>query len=167
MPRKINWWQGGILMSIVVLFTFSTFGANQPLGCSTSIPYFSSEILGLKDYEYSKEIANHGSWELLMLFGALVGGLFTSIFITKSFGFKYVPSLWKERKGGSVVKRFIWSFIGGFLIVFGARLAGGCTSGHFLSGVPQMAVSSLIFGVFMMIGLFATGYFFYKERGDK
>jgi uncharacterized membrane protein YedE/YeeE len=162
-PRKISWWQGGILMSFVVLFTFSIFGANRPLGCSTSIPYFSSEIFGLEDLEYAQKSVSSGSWQVVLLFGALVGGLLTSLFITKSFGFKAVPTLWRERKGGSVLKRFFWSFVGGFMIVFGARLAGGCTSGHLLSGLPQMAVSGMIFGFTMMIALFITGYFFYKD----
>ena len=35
---------------------------------------------------------------------------------------------------------------GGFLIAFGARLAGGCTSGHIISGITQLAVSGLLFG---------------------
>lgn len=166
MPKKLTWWQGGILMSIVVLFTFSIFGANKPLGCSTSVPYFSSQIFGLEDYEYAKQSVSSGSWQVLMLFGSLVGGFLTSIFITKSFGLKFIPSLWRERKGSSVVKRFVWSFIGGFLIVLGARLAGGCTSGHLLSGIPQLAVSGLVFGTAMMISLFITGYFFYKKRGE-
>ena len=162
-PKKLSWWQGGILMAIIVIFTFSSFGADRPLGCSTSVPYISSHLFNLEEYEYAQKSVNSGAWQVVLLLGALLGGLLTSVFITKSFGFKLIPSLWKERKGNSVIERFIWSFIGGFLIVFGARLAGGCTSGHFLSGLPQLAVSGIIFGLFMMIGLFITGYFFYKK----
>ena len=165
-PRKISWWQGGILMAGVILFTFSIFGADRPLGCSTAIPYISSELFGLEDYEYIDTIKESGAWELVMLSGTIVGGLFVSLFITKSFGFKAVPSLWREKKGPSVAKRFLWSFIGGFLIVLGARMAGGCTSGHMLSGIPQTAVSGLVFGGFTMLALFTTGYFFYR-KGDK
>jgi len=164
MPKKLSWWQGGILMSLVVLFTFSIFGANKPLGCSTSIPYIASHIFELEEYEYAQKSISSGTWQVVLLAGALVGGFLTSMFITKSFGFKYIPSLWAERKGKSILNRFFWSFIGGFLIVFGARFAGGCTSGHFLSGLPQLAVSGIIFGIFMMIGLFITGHYFYKKE---
>jgi uncharacterized membrane protein YedE/YeeE len=163
MPKKLKWWQGAILMSLIVLFTFSIFGANRPLGCSTSIPYISSQVFGLGDFEYAQKTTNSGAWEILLLLGSLVGGFFTSVFITKSFGFKFVPSLWKERKSDSVKSRFFWSFVGGFLIVIGARLAGGCTSGHMLSGIPQLAISGFVFGFFTIIALLITGHFFYKK----
>ena len=38
-------------------------------------------------------------------------------------------------------------FIGGILLLFGARMAGGCTSGHMMSGVMQLSLSSIIFTV--------------------
>jgi uncharacterized membrane protein YedE/YeeE len=43
-------------------------------------------------------------------------------------------------------RRYIDAFLGGALILFGARLAGGCTSGHIISGITQLSVSGLIFG---------------------
>lgn len=49
--------------------------------------------------------------------------------------------------------RYRDAFIGGFLIVFGARLAGGCTSGHIISGIMQLSISGLIFGA----AVFASG----------
>jgi uncharacterized membrane protein YedE/YeeE len=163
MIRVLPWWAAGIAMSLLLLFTFSIFGANRPLGCSTTVSYLSSELFGLQEYVYSQKIRDSGAWELVLLLGSIVGGFFTSIFITKSFGVKFLPSLWKERKNNSILSRFIWSFLGGFLIVFGARLAGGCTSGHVLSGISQTAVSGLVFILFMMISLLITGHLFYKK----
>ena len=49
--------------------------------------------------------------------------------------------------------RYRDAFIGGFLIIFGARLAGGCTSGHIISGITQLSLSGMVFGA----GVFATG----------
>jgi uncharacterized membrane protein YedE/YeeE len=46
----------------------------------------------------------------------------------------------------TTARRYADAFLGGVLIVFGARLAGGCTSGHIISGITQLAVSGLIFG---------------------
>jgi uncharacterized membrane protein YedE/YeeE len=43
--------------------------------------------------------------------------------------------------------------VGGFLALFGARLADGCTSGHGISGCLQLAVS----GWFFFIVMFASG----------
>ena len=64
-----------------------------------------------------------------------------------------VPEVWKERFGPSVARRFVAAFLGGVVIMYGARLAGGCTSGHGISGGLQLAVSSWLFPVVM----FATG----------
>ena len=50
-------------------------------------------------------------------------------------------------------RRDVDAFAGGFLILFGARLAGGCTSGHVLSGVSQLAISGMVFAA----GVFASG----------
>ena len=47
----------------------------------------------------------------------------------------------------------IAAFVGGIIILYGARLAGGCTSGHGISGTLQLAVSSWVF----FISMFATG----------
>jgi hypothetical protein len=49
--------------------------------------------------------------------------------------------------------RYRDAFVGGVLIIFGARLAGGCTSGHIISGITQLSVAGMVFGA----GVFATG----------
>jgi uncharacterized membrane protein YedE/YeeE len=53
-----------------------------------------------------------------------------------------VPELWARRFGPSARKRYLFAFLGGVVLMFGARLAGGCTSGHGISGSLQLAVSS-------------------------
>jgi len=166
MLKKIPWWLGGILMALLLLFTFSVFGANRPIGASTYVPYFAGIIFDLdpEKYTYLKEIHNPGSWEGVMLLGVLVGAFFNAVFVTKTFGFTVVPAAWKKYKNDSAVSRLIWSFVAGFFLIIGARLAGGCTSGHFLSGMTQTAISSMIFGAVVMITLVITGKLFYKER---
>jgi uncharacterized membrane protein YedE/YeeE len=52
------------------------------------------------------------------------------------------------------------------MLIIGARLAGGCTSGHFLSGMSQLAISSMIFGAVVMITLVITGKLFYKSEAN-
>ena len=168
MPRKISWFTGGILMALLVLFTFSIWGADRPIGASTYVPYFAGLIFGLdpQHYEYLQEIERDGAWEGVMLIGVFLGGLFMSLFVTKTFHFRVLPALWKERKNHSVASRLFWSFTSGFVMIVGARLAGGCTSGHFLSGASQIAVSGLIFGGVVMATLVITGRLFYKKKGE-
>jgi uncharacterized membrane protein YedE/YeeE len=158
---------GGILMSLLLLFAFSVFGADRPIGASTYVPYYAGILFGMdpKDYTYLQEIEKAGAWEGVMLLGVLVGGFFTSVFVTKTFRFTIVPTAWRVYKNNSVKSRLLWSFFSGFLLIIGARLAGGCTSGHFLSGMSQTAFSSMIFGGVVLVTLLVTGRFFYKKEG--
>ncbi|WP_151900873.1 YeeE/YedE thiosulfate transporter family protein [Sulfurimonas hydrogeniphila] len=166
MPRQIPWWVGGIAMSLLFYFSFSTFGANRPIGASTGMAYLATVLFGLDadSYAYTAEIEQSGAWEGVMLIGLFFGGLFMSIFVTKSFHLSLIPTLWKERKNRSVKSRMLWSFIAGFLLVFGARLAGGCNAGHILSGGSQLALSGVIFAVFALGTGVITGRFFYKKK---
>ena len=163
---RLPWWMGGILMSLLLLLTFSVFGADRPIGASTYVPYFAGIIFDLdpEKYTYLKHIENAGAWEGVMLFGALFGGFITSIFITKSFRFSLIPTGWKKYKNNSVVSRLLWSFVSGFVMIIGARLAGGCTSGHFMSGMSQMAISSMIFGGVVLVVVIVTGRLFYNVK---
>jgi len=168
MTRRIPWWVGGILMALLLLFTFSIFGANRPIGASTYVPYFSGIVFGLdpEKFTYLQEIEKPGAWEGVMLLGALFGGFITSVFITKSFRFSLMPTAWKKYKNNSISSRLMWSFIAGFIMIIGARMAGGCTSGHFLSGMAQTAISAMIFGVVVIISLLITGRLFYNTKAQ-
>jgi len=168
MIKKIPWWLGGVLMALLLLFSFSVFGADRPIGASTYVPYFAGIIFDLdpEKYTYLQKIRNPGSWEGVLLLGVLFGAFINAIFITKTFRLTIVPSAWKKYKNNSVASRLIWSFVSGFFLIIGARLAGGCTSGHFLSGMTQTAISSIIFGVVVLISLVVTGKLFYKDNNN-
>ena len=80
--------------------------------------------------------------ESLLVVGLLLGG-----FLARRLGHQPRPVAAEvvhavERTPG---RRYLTAFLGGFLILFGARLAGGCTSGHIISGITQLAASSFIF----------------------
>jgi len=166
MPRKIPWWAGGILMSLLFFFSFSEWGAGRPIGASTGMAYLSEVLFGLDadTHEYTALIETSGAWEGVMLIGVFFGGLFMSLFVTKTFHISTIPTLWKARKNSSVPSRMVWSFIAGFLLVYGARLAGGCNAGHILSGGSQTAVSGMIFTVVALGTGMITGRFFYKRK---
>lgn len=52
----------------------------------------------------------------------------------------------------SFIRKYVPSFIGGFLLLYGARMADGCTSGHMMSGMMQGSISGYVFA----ISVFAT-----------
>ena len=166
MTNRLPWWVGGILMAGLLLLTFSVFGADRPIGASTYVPYFADVVFDLdpEKYGYLKHIENSGAWEGVMLLGALFGGFVTSVFITKTFRFSLIPTAWKKYKNQSVLSRLLWSFVSGFVMIIGARLAGGCTSGHFMSGMSQLAISSMVFGAVVLVSLIVTGRLFYNLK---
>jgi uncharacterized membrane protein YedE/YeeE len=82
-------------------------------------------------------------WQFLLLIGIFIGSFLSST-TDKSFKFESVPEIWKNQFGPSILIRALASFIGGIIAMMGARLADGCSSGHGLSGMMQLSVSSFV-----------------------
>ncbi len=157
-----KWVVTGIGLGILNPIVFLSITTNRPIGASTSFPYLADLLSGITNNDYFAKIETPGNWELIFLSGAFIAALLISL-IKKEFKFALIYSRWEYYKGSSAIKRIIWAFIGGFILVFGARMAGGCTSGHILSGGMQIAVSSIIFAIFTFVGLLAMGKLFYHK----
>ena len=148
----------GALIGALSLLTFAL--ADKPIGVSTAIaqaagacavPFVGAETVANNAYWAKKAVP---AWDYGSLFvvGSFFGAL-ASALLSRSFKVESVPAVWRERFGTSVVKRLVAAFVGGVVILFGARLADGCTSGHGISGSLQLAVSSWTF----FLTMFATG----------
>ena len=160
--KDLKWLYGGIALAVLNTIVFMSATTNRPIGASTMFPYIADRLTGFTDNTYFEKIHTPGHWELIFLAGAFIAGIVISL-IRKDFKITLIHKNWEKYHGNSAAKRIIWSLIGGFVLVFGARMAGGCTSGHILSGGMQLAASSLIFAVFVFIGLLITGKLFYKQ----
>lgn len=161
--KDYKWLYAGIGLAILNAIVFLTVVSNRPIGASTTYPYLADLIAGLKNNDYFQIIHKPGHWELIFLSGAFLAGLIISL-LRKEFKLTLIHSNWQKYKNDSKGSRLIWALVGGFVLIFGARMAGGCTSGHILSGGMQIAFSSLIFGVFVFLGLVLTGKLFYKNQ---
>jgi hypothetical protein len=71
--------------------------------------------------------------------------------------------MWASRFGPNPVKRGAVAFAGGAILIIGARLAGGCPSGHGLSGLSQLAVSGFIALACFFVGGLITASVLYKK----
>jgi uncharacterized membrane protein YedE/YeeE len=160
--KDMKWLYAGIGLAVLNAVVFLSATANRPIGASTSFPYVADLLTGLTNNDYFEKIQKPGHWELLFLTGSFLAGLIISLF-KKEFKFTLIHSNWERHKGNSISKRITWSLVGGFVLIFGARMAGGCTSGHIISGGMQLAVSSLVFGVFVFAGLLLMGKVFYNK----
>ena len=112
-------------------------------------------------------------WNLIVALGVLIGGGIAQYFLTESnvvainentveklkgFGFEsagkaYMPEAFFGPQAWSNPKTLAILIIGGFLVGFGARYAGGCTSGHAISGLSNLQLPSFI----AVIGFFIGG----------
>jgi uncharacterized protein len=156
---RTNWspYLVGAGIGILSWVAFAVFG--DPLGVTTAysrvaslfaIPFIGSEAVAANSYWKSMPLKwDYGVWFLV----GIPLGAFLSAMRSGTWRLELVPEVWKERFGPSVAKRFVAAFLGGVVIMYGARLAGGCTSGHGISGGLQLAVSSWLF----LAVMFATG----------
>lgn len=101
-------------------------------------------------------------WQLLFVFGIVLGA-FVSARLSGTFRLQAVPDMWAERFGPSPVRRGIAAALGGAVLIVGARLAGGCPSGHGLSGLAQLAVSGFVALVFFFLGGLVTARLLYRR----
>lgn len=163
--RDLKWFYSGLGLAVLALFVFATSITNRVIGASSFYPYAAGVLTGLTDNEYFRgEVSTAGRWQVMFLGGAFLSGLVLSL-VRREFKIRAVYENWARFKGPSVPKRLGWAFVGGFLLLFGARTAGGCTSGHVISGGMQLAVSSLVFALFVFAGFLGTGHLFYRKRG--
>jgi uncharacterized membrane protein YedE/YeeE len=152
---KTPWVFYGILFGILGTLSILAWG---PIGVSGTYPRFIGELLTLVAPDYAA--ANPYLQKMGDLFAKtetyLVIGLLAGGFLGARLNREKAPACEMIHPSEKTpARRYRDAFIGGFLIVFGARIAGGCTSGHIISGITQLSVSGFIFAA----GVFATGIF--------
>jgi len=158
-----RWLYAGIALAFLNVLVFSKAAFSRPIGASTTFPYLGDLITGSTQNNYFSKIEHSGNWEAIFLAGAFIAGLVISVF-KKDFKLTLIHTNWAKYKGTDNSSRILWAFVGGFILIFGARVAGGCTSGHILSGGMQLSVSSLVFALFTFVGLLITGRIFYGKN---
>ncbi len=104
-------------------------------------------------------------WQFALVI-MLILGAFVAARLAGSTFREQIPALWSWRFGPSTAFRWAGAFAGGAVLLFGARLAGGCTSGHAISGGLQLAVSSWVFLLAMFASGVATAFVMYGRRGQ-
>ena len=142
----------GLLAAATVLIS------DKPLGISTAYARISG-MLGLilapgltKRLEYFKNTKPIIEWEVMLFVGVIIGS-FLAAWYGSTIQAKLLPDIWLQRfRADSSTLRIIAAVIGGVFMAFGARMAGGCTSGHGISGTMQMSVGSWIALICFFIG---------------
>jgi hypothetical protein len=145
-------------LGIGLLEVFAMASAKRPLGVSSVFENAAAGALKViapeveAHYEESGGTAPRLDWETALVGGVLAGAALSST-LSGDRDETPVPEVWSETVGTSLGSRYALAATGGALMMFGARLARGCTSGHGISGAMQLAASSWVFNPLM----FASG----------
>jgi uncharacterized membrane protein YedE/YeeE len=146
----------GALIGVLSWFAFWT--VDRPIGVSTAVARTAGMLERVvapghvASNAYFSKFRPVVDWEWMLVLGMALGA-FVSSRISGDRPAEPVPALWRARFGASPGKRYAAAFLGGAVLMFGARLAGGCTSGHGISGSLQLALSGWVF----FASLFASG----------
>lgn len=101
-------------------------------------------------------------WGFMLVAGTVVGAFLAAWQGSELTG-QWLPPMWVARFGDdSLPLRLGVALVGGMLMAFGARLAGGCTSGHGISGTLQLSVGSWIAVICFFIGGIATAMLMFR-----
>jgi uncharacterized membrane protein YedE/YeeE len=145
---------------------------NKKFGISSSLRHICASCVpaGIPffKYDWKKEI-----WNLFFVGGVLIGGFLATTFLSNpgpiqvaeatklrlaEYGINDYASLMPSKIFGIdnllTLKGFIFFVLGGFLVGFGTRYAGGCTSGHVVMGLSNLQRPSLVATISFMLGGF-------------
>lgn len=159
----------GILAIASVFATTQLLGKTNYLGASTTFVRAAgiAEQTVAADYvasnEYFTKEKVRVDWQFMLVLGIFLGALISSA-TDKSFKLEGVPPTWEKRFGLSAGKRAVGAFGGGIIAMVGARMADGCPSGHGLSGMMQLSVSSLVALVLFFISGILVARLVYGRR---
>lgn len=156
----------GALIGVLVLTTLALAG--KKIGASSAYADSAGmigrmiapkHIASLPYYQKSKPMIG---WTLMIVLGAIVGS-FLAAWSGGELNGNYLQDMWVARFGAdSSLLRGLVAVLGGALMAFGARMAGGCTSGHGISGTLQLAVGSWVAVICFFIGGIATALLMYR-----
>jgi uncharacterized protein len=162
------WYVAGPLIGLTVPLLLLL--ANKAFGISSNLRHICAACFPGKipffNYDWKKE-----SWNLFLVAGIVVGGYAASVLLTSKEPIQISTDLQSELAGYGIsqidslqptqlfnfenvltIKGFIVIVLGGFLVGFGTRYAGGCTSGHSIFGLSTLQWPSLVATVCFMIG---------------
>ena len=138
------WWFSGILVGLTVPLLYLLTG--QGFGISTSFQQIgaicapNSKLAYLRDFNKRK-----GMWTLMFALGIVIGGFIANHMLSAT-PIEFLPESYMNVGGAMRL------LVGGILVGFGTRYAGGCTSGHAITGISNLNWPSLVATIFFFVG---------------
>ncbi len=113
--------------------------------------------------KYAKNIAKPMNYSFIFVLSMIIGGFIAAQLSKKDNDADRYYGHSESPYDRLTAKRFLLAFIGGFLVLFGARLAGGCTSGHMMSGMMQTSLSGYLFAAGAFAVAIPTAFLVYGK----
>ena len=152
MTEVIVWsgWVGGLAVGVYSLFQFVMSG--KQLGVSTGFGNLCSYISKLPFF-HQGDYAQPNNWRLWFIIGLPLGGLLAALTSPGEMTWSFSLGTMYDK----VLPQALWAkslmlLIGGVMIGYGARLAGGCTSGHAIAGLSLLNWPSLVAAAGFFVG---------------
>lgn len=152
MTEVIVWsgWIGGLLVGLYALLQLALFGS--PLGVSTGYGNVCA-LTSRRPFFCSGPYADKNSWRLWFLIGLPLGGVVAALTSPGALSASFSVGAMYD----SVLPQAIWAkgavlLGGGVLMGLGARMAGGCTSGHAIAGITLLNWPSVVSAVGFFLG---------------
>ncbi|MFN2476412.1 MAG: YeeE/YedE thiosulfate transporter family protein [Chthoniobacterales bacterium] len=152
-------WSPYVVGALIGVLSWLTFlFSDKAIGASSAYANVAGAIGRLvsrrhtDSLDYFKNNPPKSNWELTLVIGVLIGS-FIAAWTGHEMTDEWLPPMWQARFGAdSYILRMIAASAGGLLMAFGARLGGGCTSGHGISGTLQLSVGSWIAVICFFLG---------------
>ncbi|MEL6101751.1 MAG: YeeE/YedE thiosulfate transporter family protein [Pseudomonadota bacterium] len=179
----LNWKYGGLLLGLVF---FAAVLLVKPIGVSTQFVIFDGIVadavsdgfisqtedgwtstnayLAKSGGKYAESAANPINYGFVFVLAMALGALSSAQLrggIDRTE--RRMPAIWRANYGDTPWPRYAMAFAGGFIVLYGARLAGGCTSGHMMSGMMQTALSGYLFALAAFAAAIPTAMIIYRE----
>ena len=174
-PLRMKAWSPYLVGAGIGMLSWLTFAtANKPIGITTAFEYtaalteHAAAPQVTQPYLEAKAKDNKSpkiDWEWMLVVGVFLGAYLSSKMSGDRAPEEKVPPLWRSRFGDSPGVRYAGAFFGGLVMMLGARIAQGCTSGHAISGVLQLALASWIFAPVMFAVGIAVAFLIYGKEG--
>lgn len=154
----------GVVLVLSVVMAGQFFGSATSYVRTVGMIEYAIDPDRAGELEYFRRVVPKIDWQWMFVVGIFLGSLVSSL-TSGSFKAQAVPDLWAGRFGSDPRKRGVVAFLGGIVVMFGARMASGCPSGHGLSGVSQLALSGLLAMTGFFIGGIVVAQLLYRPGG--
>lgn len=169
--EKQQWQPYAVGAGIGALSWLTFLTARNPLGVTTAFESTAAglaqraapSLSGVNAYLARTDEVPKLGWEWMLDGGIILGSLLSARLSGDRRG-RTTQKAWKRRFGRSPSRRYAGAFLGGAMMMFGARMAKGCTSGHALSGTMQLAASSWVFSPLMALTSILTARALFIRR---